>query len=51
MYYRVKAKKAALVARNTKLQTGKFVDSKLLSYHLVKCFDVPFVKIGTPFSK
>ena len=47
----IKAKKAALVARNTKLQTGKFVDSKLLSYHLVKCFDVPFVKIGTPFSK
>ena len=47
----IKAKKAALVARNTNLQTGKFVDSKILSYHLVKCFNVPFVKFGTPFSK
>ena len=47
----IKAKKATLVARNTKLQTGKFVDSKILSYHLVKCFDVPFVKFGIPFSK
>ena len=47
----IKAKKATLVARNTKLQTGKFVDSKILSYHLVRCFDVPFVKFGTPFSK
>ena len=47
----IKAKKAALVARNTKLQTGKFVDSRILSYLLVRCFDVLFVKIGTPFSK
>ena len=47
----IKAKKAALIARNTKLQTGKFEDSKILSYHLVTCFNVLFVKIGTPFSK
>ena len=47
----IKAKKAALVARNTKLQMGKFVDSKILSYHLVRCFNLPFVKFGTPFSK
>ena len=47
----IKAKKAALVARNTKLQTGKFVGSKILSYHLVTCFSVLFVKFGTPFSK
>ena len=40
-----KVKKAALVARNTKLQTGKFVGSKILSYHLVRCFNVPFVQI------
>ena len=40
-----KVKKAALVARNTKLQTGKFVGSKILSYDLVRCFNVPFVQI------
>ena len=43
-----KVKKAALVARNTKLQMGKFVDSKILSHDLVRCFNVPFVKIWTP---
>ena len=46
-----KVKKAALVARNTKLQTGKFVGSKILSHDLVRCFNVPFVKFGTLFSK
>ena len=40
-----KVKKAALVARNTKLQTGKLVGSKILSYDLVRCFNVPFVQI------
>ena len=40
-----KVKKAAIVARNTKLQTGKLVGSKILSYHLVRCFNVPFVQI------
>ena len=40
-----KVKKAALVARNTKLQMGKFVGSKILSYDLVTCFNVPFVQI------
>ena len=40
-----KVKKAALVAENTKLQTGKLVSSKIRSYHLVRCFDVPFVQI------
>ena len=40
-----KVKKGALVARNTKLQTGKLVGSKILSYHLVRSFNVLFVKI------
>ena len=40
-----KVKKAALVAKNTKLQTGKLIGSKILSYHLVRCFNVPFVQI------
>ena len=46
-----KVKKAALVAKNTKLQTGKLIGSKILSYHLVRCFNVPFVQIWTPHSK
>ena len=46
-----KVKKAALVAKNTKLQTGKLIGSKILSYHLVRCFNVPFVQIWTPYSK
>ena len=40
-----KVKKSALVAINTKLQTGKLVGSKILSYHLMRCFDVPLVQI------
>ena len=46
-----KVKKAALEARNTKLQTGKLVGPNILSYHLVRCFNVPFVPIWTPYSK
>ena len=46
-----KVKKASLVAKNTKLQTGKVVSSKILSYHLVRCFNVPFVQIWIPDSK
>ena len=47
----IKAKKAARVAIKTKLQTGKFVDSEILSNHLVRCFNVPFVHIWIPDSK
>ena len=45
LFLSFKVKKAALVAKNTKLQTGKFVGSKMLSHHLVRCFNVPFVQI------
>ena len=41
----IKAKKAALVAKKTKLKTGKFVDSKILSNHQVRYSNVLFVKI------
>ena len=34
-----KVKKAALVARNPKLQTGKLVGQKILLYNLVRCFN------------
>ena len=47
----IKAKKAAVVAKKTKLKTGKFVDSEILSNHLVRCFNVPFVPIWIPNSK
>ena len=40
-----KVKKAALVAKNTKLQTGKLIGSKILSYHVVRCFNETFVQI------
>ena len=43
-----RAKKAALVARKTKLQTGKLVGPKIISYHLVSCFTALFVQILTP---
>ena len=46
-----KAKKVTPVARNTKLQMGKLMGSEILSYHLVRCFNVPFVKIWIPDSK
>ena len=36
-----KVKKAALVAKNTKLQTRKLLSSKILSYHLVMCTFCP----------
>ena len=36
-----KFNKAALVAKNTKLQTRKLLSSKILSYHLVMCTFCP----------
>ena len=45
-----KVKKAVLGARNTKLQTGKFVNSKIVSC-LLKCFNVLFIQIRTLYSK
>jgi len=45
-----KVKKATLVSINTKLQTGKFVDSKIVSYHLVRCYNALFVQ-RTLYSK
>ena len=47
----IKAKKDAVVAKETKLKIGKYVDSKILSNHLVRCFNVPFVQIWIPDSK
>ena len=40
----IKAKKAAVVVRKTKLKTGKFVDSEILSNHLVRFFNVPLAQ-------